>query len=288
MVIPNFLIIGAAKSGTTSLYHYINKHPDIFMCPVKEPNYFNKHEVTNDKNQLSKAEYLDLFKGVEEEIAIGEASPTYICSEQAPKKIKTFNPDMRLIAILRNPVERAFSNYLHSLRRVNKTMKTLDEIIMHDIAVLNEDKSQISQFVERGFYHEQLQNFYQEFDKSQIRVYLFEDLKDTPNILVKDIFRFLNVYDSFKIGTFKKYNKSGLARIRWVGAFHNYLRKKDFYGLLKKFLSPEILERLRDVVYTKNIELSDEARDLLNALYYEDILKLEKLINRDLSHWLKI
>jgi len=128
MTIPNFLIIGAAKSGTTSLYHALKQHPKIFMSPVKEPNFFaleggelNYPQGTVDPRYLAqcittKEEYNQQFEGVSNEIAVGEASPIYLYHPQAPVRIKNCLPNVKIIVILRNPIERAYSNFLHHIR----------------------------------------------------------------------------------------------------------------------------------------------------------------------------
>ena len=118
---PNFFIVGAPRSGTTFLYHYLNQISGIFMCPVKEPNYFAAS--INPKRKLikpirSKEKYLKLFENVENETAIGEASPTYLWDPQAPKLIHEKIPNAKFIFILRNPIERAFSHYLFLLNRI--------------------------------------------------------------------------------------------------------------------------------------------------------------------------
>ena len=126
MVLPNFLIIGAAKSGTTSLYSYLNQHPQVYFSPFKEPrffalegkevNYQGPSQVVNQKAINTIDEYEKLFAGVTDEVAIGEASTLYLYSPEAPAKIKQYIPQVKLIAILRNPIDRAYSGYCHLVR----------------------------------------------------------------------------------------------------------------------------------------------------------------------------
>lgn len=128
MTLPNFLIIGAAKAGTTSLYHYLAQHPQIYMSPIKEPNFFALEERCVDFRgpgdhlyikQFSVTElerYRSLFQGVTHEQAVGEASPLYLYSPVAPARSHRYVPEMKLIAILRHPVDRAYSAFLHLLR----------------------------------------------------------------------------------------------------------------------------------------------------------------------------
>jgi Sulfotransferase family len=122
--IPDFFVVGAAKSGTTSLYHYLDQHPDVYMPRNKEPHYFSRvppfpgrgsHPVTSEE------EYLDLFKLWNKESVAGEASPSYLWDEKAPYRIKETVPQAKIIAILRHPVERAYSHYLMDVKAASKT-----------------------------------------------------------------------------------------------------------------------------------------------------------------------
>ena len=126
MNMPTFLIIGAMKAGTTSLYHYVGQHPQIYMSPVKEPQFFTfenealdfhgpgdwhiTHQIVKDLEN-----YRKLFQGVTEERAIGEASTVYLYSSRTAERIHSYIPDAKLIAILRDPVERAYSNYVQAI-----------------------------------------------------------------------------------------------------------------------------------------------------------------------------
>lgn len=122
MTMPNFLIVGAQKAGTTSLHYYLKQHPQIYMRPRKEPHFFEgMHWDFYRPGRImlavtDLADYQALFEGVTDEKAIGEASASYLYSPKAPTLIKRSIPDARLIAILRNPPDRAYSNFLHCVR----------------------------------------------------------------------------------------------------------------------------------------------------------------------------
>src|SRR5262249_39324802 len=114
VVLPNFFVIGAPKAGTTSLYEYVAQHPDVYMSPVKEPAYFKpRHppggEDAEPEDRL--AAYVALFDGVAGEHVVGEATPSYLQSASAAARIRDAVPDARLVAVLRNPVDRAYSGY---------------------------------------------------------------------------------------------------------------------------------------------------------------------------------
>ena len=148
---PNFFIIGAAKSGTTSLYHYLKQHPQIYMSPVKEPRFFAFHGETLEidrYDQLSRADlrliladsitkpsdYLALFNGVKDEKAIGEASPLYLQIPQVAARIHQFIPHAKLLAVLRNPIDRTYSQFLmHSRNGLAPSKDFLQTIALENL-----------------------------------------------------------------------------------------------------------------------------------------------------------
>ncbi len=150
MTLPNFFIIGAAKSGTTSLYYYLKNHPQIYMSPVKEPEFFSFTGQKIDRKDMRLApgifaiternDYEALFKDVKDEVAIGEASPSYIYVPEVPARIKAMIPDPKFIAILRHPAERAFS---HFNMRLNKSSANAIEPITDFAEALRAEEGRI-------------------------------------------------------------------------------------------------------------------------------------------------
>src|ERR671929_75877 len=117
MTMPNFFIIGAMKSGTTALYYYLEQHPEVYMSPVKEPNFFCSQEQKNGADAVTDIRaYERLFRGVLGETAVGEASHCYLYEPRAAAAIRRCVPEAKLLAILRNPIDRAFSHFLHMVR----------------------------------------------------------------------------------------------------------------------------------------------------------------------------
>ncbi|ETW93779.1 MAG: hypothetical protein ETSY1_37760 [Candidatus Entotheonella factor] len=128
MTLPNFLVIGAGGSGTTAIYEYLRQHPQIYLTPQKETNFFGyegqtltfcgpgDHELVNESSITHLDAYQAQFDGITGEIAIGEVCPLYIFSASAPDCIRHYVPDVKLIAMLRHPADRAYTNYLHMLR----------------------------------------------------------------------------------------------------------------------------------------------------------------------------
>tara|TARA_B110000211_G_scaffold40103_1_gene41309 strand:- start:1259 stop:2158 length:900 start_codon:yes stop_codon:yes gene_type:complete len=293
---PNFIIIGAMKSATTSLYTYIKQHPHIFMTKVKEPMFFNNFQQENNYNILgSKSkksttleEYLAMFKDAKNEKAIGEASPAYIYNENAPYLIKEHLPDVKIIAILRQPTDRAYSNFLHTKRADRENVNSFEQAIKIEKERISDNWSPLYHYIQKGFYSVQLKRYYNLFPKENIKVYLFEDVVKTPKETLKDIFKFLNVDENIEIDVSKKSNVSGTPK----GILGFILKKMRYYNLMPKFaisdyLPTFIINLLFKSVYKDTEKLDSVLRKELTDKYYrEEILKLEKLIDRDLSNWL--
>ena len=297
MTMPNFLIIGAARSGTTSLYHYLGQHPEIYMSPVKEPHFFAfegetadfrgpgdgmaRHAITNI------AGYLELFRDVSTERAIGEASTSYLYDSKAPARIRHHARDMKLVAILRNPVDRAYSNFLYMTRRQLEHLSDFAGALREEETRIRGHWSPSWHYKQRGFYCSQLQRYFRLFEPSQVKVWLYEDLNANPVGLVQSICQFLGVDDLFAPNVSTNHNVSGLPKSEIL---HRSLRNLKPIKALVKPLLPAILresisKNLRNL-YGVKPTLPREVRQQLTAEYREDILKLQDLIQRDLSGWL--
>ena len=293
---PNFIVIGAMKAATTSLYTYLKQHPDIFMTKVKEPMFFNNFNQNKDYKVLgSKSKklnslegYLSMFGSVENESAIGEASPAYIYNEKAPQLIKEHLPDVKIIAILRQPTDRAYSNFLHAKRADRENVKSFEEAILQEKERIKDNWSPLYHYIQKGYYSVQLQRYYDVFRKENIKVYLFEEVIKHPNKTLKDIFEFLNVDSFVEIDTLKKFNVSGTPK----GVLGFVLKKMRYYNLMPKFAISDYLPRfvvklIFRSVYKPTEKLDESLRREITAKYYkEEIKNLEKLIDRDLSSWL--
>jgi len=300
--LPNFLIVGAAKAGTTSLYFYLKEHPEICLPDkIKETFFFTGKDfkdVNNEGGNYGKhaitnlEEYLDLFKNCKHAKAIGEICVAYLFfyRESIRNIKKILGEKVKIIIILRNPIERAFSNYLHHVRDGFEK-----ETFEKALSLENERKRKKwwwgYYLTEVGFYYNQVKAYLENF--SEVKVYLYDDLKKDPLSLVQDIYKFLEVDDSFipkSIG--EKFNVSGVPKIKFLNEFlikPNPI-KSAIKPLVKLILPKETRQRLRNKLLQKNLEkpqMKPETREYLKKLYREDILKLQELIKKDLSHWLK-
>jgi hypothetical protein len=297
---PNFLVIGAQKSGTTALYHYLRQHPQVYMSPVKEPHFFvfeNKdvdYRGPRDREILSQMvvteieAYSKLFGGVTDETAVGEASAGYLHSPEAPGHIRRHAPGAKLIAVLRDPAERAYSSFLHMTRDGREPLDGFEQALEVEEARIRDNWGSVYHYRQKGFYHSQLERYFEAFGRERIRVYLYEDLREDPLGMLRDVFNFLGVDDDFRPNVSLRHNVSGVPRSR---ALHGLLgRSHPLKSAVKPFV-PEVV-RLRLVTSLRNRNLSRPSplspriRGRLIENYREDILRLETLIGRDLSGWL--
>jgi hypothetical protein len=299
--LPNFLIIGAAKSGTTSLYRYLRQHPDVYMPAVKEPRFFAYAEDPPPMNGpgdertneaagavYTRDAYRQLFAEATTETAVGEASPNYLYSATAPRLIHEHLPEARLIAILRHPVERAYSHFLHLVRSGREPLRDFG-------AALDAEPERIAagwewswHYRHMGCYGEQLARYLEHVDREQLTVYLFEDFTADPVALAQDIFRVLGVDDAFVPDTSMRYEASGVPK---SDRFQRFLLNPDHWiRRISRFLIPEpVRERLLIRMKNVNLEkppLEPDVRERLTAAYRDDVLRLQDLIDRDLSAWL--
>jgi hypothetical protein len=302
MTMPNFLIIGAMKSGTTALYYYLEQHPQVYMSPVKEPNFFafegeelgarwpGDQKGINDASITDIKSYRALYARATDEKALGEASHWYLYRPRALERIKHYVPDAKMIAILRNPVERAYSHFLHSVRTGTEPLTDFAEALQEEASGARK-ASQREDYFDRGLYAGQVQRYFDAFGRDQVKVYLHEDLSSSPHETMKDTFQFLEVDDSFVPDVSLKRNVSGFPKNKTLD---RYLRRPHpVKRALKLYLPVPARRRLSvafDAVKTSNLtrppKLQPEVRHQLTEAYREDVLKLQELLDRDLSAWL--
>lgn len=296
MVLPNFLVIGAAKAGTSSIYSYLKQHPQVYMSEIKEPKFFSLEgeqldfagpsQYINRTSINNLDSYQELFEGVRDEIAIGEASPLYLYSAKAAERIKHYIPEAKLIVILRHPAERAFSSFAHLVREGFETL-TFEAGLEAESQRIADKWAPLWYYQDKGFYAKQLKPYFELFDRQQIKVYLYEELQQNTIGLVQDIYQFLGVTPDF-VPDLTRRNVSGIPKSRF---FHSLLTQDNsLKTLIKMGLPKNIRKKLYQDLKAKNLGdkpiMSAETRNRLTELYRQDILELQTSINRDLSSWL--
>ncbi len=299
VTMPNFLIIGAARAGTTSLWYYLRQHPQIFMSAVKEPNFFGNKERRDYRGPgdqkwrynppaTQPRSYASLFDAVRDERAIGEATPGYLHNRACAERIRARLPDVRLIAILRDPAERALSQYLYMRREGAETLTDFAQALDAEEQRTRENWSPMWRYADLGFYHLQLSHYLRIFDRQQIGIFYYEDLDSRPIELLQAMFRFLDVDPSFVPDVSTRHNKAGVPKSLPLLAL---LRKRS---LVRPLLDPLLPERWRrklfSMVHDRSLtrpSLRPELRRRLVDLYRSDLTSLQELLERDLSAWLR-
>ena len=298
--LPNFIIVGAAKCGTSSLHNYLNQHPDVFMPTftdsgkkVKEPKFFITSEIQRrvkygiwDWNS-----YKNLFDGVTSEKAIGEASVFYLFYyKTAIKNIKKYlGDDIKIIIMLRNPTERAISAFTHVARGKQESL-SFEEALKNENNRLSKDLNitPMIMYKEMGLYYKMVKSYLDNFDN--VHIILYEDFKQKTDLVIKDTLRFLNLSSDYIIDTSLKYNVGGK---KWKNKYVKLFFMQD--NILKKILrfifSKKIRLKFRFFIELIFKEPADEVnqvtRKKLDHYFQKDILKLEELLNLDLKHWMK-
>ena len=296
-------MVGAAKGGTTTLHYALDQHPQVFMSKKKEPGYFawpeeelsfinNGKLVTKPRFLVNKLDdYLALFEEGRDKKIRGESSTTYLYFyEKTIANILRIHPDPQSVSIvmaLRNPVDRAFSQYMHKLRDGAETLE-------FEAALEIESKRKAEnwhfdyQYTARGQYYKQVKAYLENFSK--VKVYLSEDLRTDPEGLVASLEDFLEI-ERIPLGFGDDLNPSGEPKSE---ALNKFLKKpnpiKKFIGnLLPKELRRKMRLKVQSTVYKYNLEkkeMNSETRLELKKIYREDVLKLQDLIQRDLSKWI--
>jgi hypothetical protein len=291
-MLPTFVIIGAAKAGTTALYWYLADHPEVFMSPVKETNYFafgldgDGHPLYGDPELhrfpiRSFAEYEALFAGSDGALAVGEASPIYLECPQSAARIREVVPDARIVCFLREPVDRAYSDYLMYLRARGRRLDP-DRDLTPDAPWARPE----SHWMQISRYHGALSRYYERFPREQIDVFLFDDLRADAAACVRAVFAALGVDPGFAPDLETPHNIGGLPSSRTL---ERVLTSRSVRRVVEPWIPRKVSDAVRRV-RTKNLKkappLPDRLRAELLRHFRDDIGATAALIGRNLDHWL--
>jgi hypothetical protein len=304
MTLPNFLVIGAAKCGTDALCKFLGQHPDIYMCPNREPNFFvaeGQPEIPyrgpGDRAAFealamwisSLDDYERLFAGVAGQKAIGEGTAWYLYFEAAAKRIKQYIGQPKLIAILRNPVDRAYSAYTMLLGDGRETITDFARALAAESDRMTGNWDPLYYYVDMGFYAKQLRRYRELFDDSQLKTYVYDDFNTRPAEVVQDMFRFLGVDERFVPDTSARHNVSMVPRNHLV--HHLVAGEYPLKQALKSVLPVGLRRSVKHNLLAPNLRrpspLRPEVRQQLVEIFRADVLQLEDMIGRDLSAWLR-
>tara|TARA_B100000965_G_scaffold367681_1_gene353809 strand:+ start:387 stop:1277 length:891 start_codon:yes stop_codon:yes gene_type:complete len=296
MILPNLLIVGAAKSGTTSLHNYLSQHPDVFMSKHKEPHFLINNEIGLSRipkgiNKIN--DYSNLFLNSENYKYRGESSAMYLqFPEIAIKNIKKYlDKHVKIIIMLRNPVDRAFSGYQH-VKRYNTDEnldfpKAIDQC--EDRYLKNIKMTPASRYINVGMYHDFVKKFINDFP-NQTHIIIYDDFVNNTTEELDKVFDFLQI-EKININTSKHYMVGGW---QWKNQyFKNMFLNKNIFKYLIKIVVPFksgrlFLIKLFKHIFTSSVEkMEKKTRQNLEDIYREDVKKLSHLLGRDLNFWIK-
>jgi hypothetical protein len=310
VTLPDFLVVGAAKSGTTALCEYLGQHPEVYMSAVKEPLFFSACGVERSRleRELYPAamenvvtefgRYVELFSGVRDEKAVGEGSVYYLVDhEKAIGNMRRYLPrwrDLKVVIILRNPVEACYSHYLmysqilrHYLNR--RDVPSFEESLAAEEKRLSDGYLALAHF-HWYFYFEQVKAYLDSF--GAVRIFLFSDLREDWRRVVRELYAFLGVDSSFEpTAVAEELNVSGVSRLGFL--FRYLVSDTAVRRLVRPVVRRVLGARRRDLLLNRALRkplakppMAAATRDRLRELYREDVVKLQDLIGRDLSAWL--
>ncbi|MBT3191373.1 MAG: hypothetical protein HN341_02340 [Verrucomicrobia bacterium] len=289
MPIPTFLIVGAAKAGTTSLYHYLKQHPDVFMPKLKEPHYFAQFADELCKKQFyflrEWNEYLALFEGAGTAKAIGESSVSYLCHSGTAQRIRDRLPDVKIIICLRNPVERVFSHFLMDIRdgKLPCAAELLPTVLADD-DIPEKMWGSCNLFLECGRYARQVAEYFEVFGRDSVRVILYEDFKTNPIETLHDLYAFLGINTDFTPQIGKVFNTYAKPRSALLAPIYSSYQIRR----LGKLIFPDQWKQRILGLFLKREpkpEMTEVEMTTLYELYQADVEALEDLLGFDLSAW---
>ena len=297
-MLPNFIGIGAYKSGTTWLFKCLEDHPDIFVAEVKETNFFAYYDPIDDRIN----DYEEHFKGSEKFKAIGEISNMYLSSEVAPQRIKKFIPDVKLFVSLRNPVDQVYSHYWHLNKQNFHKGRSVDLPKNFEDAL----KKYENLLLDNAKYSKHLSNWLKYFNKDQLTIIFYDDIVKNPERVISSLYSYVDVDSSFipqslsvrgySVRSGRSPRKQYLEPIR--KCLYNFLNLKVYYPL-KQIVGVKnagiLKEKLRARYFYESLffkegypKIKASTHSRLIEYFSDDIKDLEKLTGRDLSHWISI
>lgn len=307
---PNFFIVGAPKCGTTAIFEYLKQHPDIYMHPYKESNFFAEDlmKTPHEYSQVAVDRYLNRFSQARDESVVGDASIWHLYSKEASNKIKEFNPDAKILIMLRSPIEQMHSLHSQLVYGGIEPLSLFQDALKAEsqrkreksISKINPGATNLSYkcllYREIASFSDQVGRYFETFNEANIRVVLFDELKQNPELTYEKILNFLRIDTSFN-PEFKVFNSNKVRR--YNGKLVQKVRTHSVSLWVARTFLPlfvrESLGRNMSKIWgmLNSIEkprtpLNDSLKKELIYEFVDEIEDLSKLINKDLSSWLNL
>ena len=295
-ILPNFIGIGAPKSGTTWLFKCLQEHPEVYIPSAKELNFLNYLTIDGRWGEYEQY-FADVTPGQYK--AIGEISTRYLDSPRAPQRVKEYIPEARLFVSLRNPIDQVYSYYWH-LSSQNFHQWDSSKIPQSFEQALEEYKEKL---LPPASYYEHIKNWLSYFDNSQLHIILFDDISSDPHNVFRELCKFLQIDSSFVPPSIQTRNASVRAGVSPKNA-----ASKQTHKVVYDFLNKQVYHKMKDAIGVQNaVKLKDtlnvrylmekaffrsgyppmqaSTRQQLQRYFASDIQGLEGLIGRSLQHW---
>ena len=296
---PDFFIVGAPKSATTSLFSYLKQHPDVFL-PKKELYYFCS-DLTFLAPPLPEEVYLSYYKEASDQKAVGDASVYYLVSFHAATSIKKFNTSAKIIIMLREPVSMVYSLHSQLLANGDEEIESFEEALAAEEQRIKDGKVNYYHqgpleaifYTHIAKYHDQVKRYLDIFGKDKVHIILFDDFKRSPEAEYRKVLTFLGLRDIMP-KSFDTVNPNKVSRSKALLRFT--INPPKFVKVVGRVVLPHHSKRREKVVdallkintkYQTREPIKGETKEKLKDIYRGDIERLQQLINRDLSHWLK-
>lgn len=294
--LPNFVVVGAPKCGTTSLYYYLRQHPDIFVPERKELHYFAYEYMSRyvagpgDAYILTtlcatEAEYAAYYETVDERTAVGDVSPSYFYYSTLPgsdlcQRMRDLLGRPRIILMVRDPVEKAFSQYMHLVRDARETLDFQTALEREgERAALG--YSAMWRYAESSLFSERVRRFFDEFGRDRVRIVAFDDFIQRPLDTLRGVFEFLGVDPVVPIRLGSAHNRSGTPRSRWVAGLLS--RPHGLITVARRVLPVTVTTRVRDLLVRANTgtkpAVGGESRRYLDRYFADDRAALASLLD---------
>ncbi|MGH9323696.1 MAG: sulfotransferase family protein [Vicinamibacteria bacterium] len=293
MKLPNFVVVGAAKSGTTSLYHYLRQHPQVYLPERKELQYFTFDCERKNAHGPGDADVLRHFCATREEYeahyadtdapAVGEVSPSYFFyDEVASQRMREELGDVRIIILLRDPVEKAFSQYMHLVRDNRETLD-FHAALEAEAERARRGYAALWRYMESSFYADRLESYLGTFGPDRVRVEFFQDFVENPDRVVRRLFEFLDIDPDFHPQVSRVYNRSGRPRSKLLATF--IARSNVVNVVARRALPRSVTEQVKTLFLKANTGAKDEipeaARLRLRSCILEDMERVKRILGRD-------
>ncbi len=293
MRLPDFLVIGAARSGTTALATFLDRHPRVHI-PWKEPNFFSGwHERKQFRGPQwprpidprsrcgSLEEYASLFAGAGGGVRVGEASTTYLEDPDAPAMIRETVPDVKLIALLRQPAERAFAHFVLFRHHGLEPEAEFQGAVEQEVAGLRRDWNPHLRYIDSGRYSEKLARYRALFPPCRLKILLFDEWRRDAFRVWSEVLEHLELEDVETPDLSESIGPTHLETPAW----RLVMRARPFWGIVPAKTRKRVRLKLQEWLWTRPVPSPALLDELTERFYRDEIARLEELLGRDLDHW---